>query len=784
MLRGKKTKTLIILATALLLLTVYAAAIVKAEDTQQTAKIWTDKTDYSPEETVTIYGEGFNGTVTLTVVRPDGSINDPEHGIVGEWTVEADENGKFQTTYQLDGILGTYTVTATDENGNKATTTFTDKYHISTVSVGAQSPASVQPGESATFGISSTWTGSGQSENASLSIISWSPSPPAGLTLTFNPDSINQSSSTSVLIIGTSQSTPSGTYTFTVKAYEDQGHQPTATGTLVVQKVNQPPVLDPIGSKTVDEETLLTFTATASDPDIPANTLTFSLIDAPAGASIDDSTGAFTWTPSEAQGPGSYTFKVRVTDDGGLYDEEEITVTVNEVNKPPVLDPIGSKEIPWGETLSFTATASDPDIPANTLTFSLIDAPAGASIDGSTGVFTWTPTSSQIGTHKFKVKVTDDGSPDLSAEEEITVTVAKRDTTLVYSGDASGQYSDPVTVTATLTDALTGDPIADKTITFTIGTQSKTATTIGTGVASTSITLTQPAGSYTVTSVFAGDSLYLPSSDSKTFTINKETATIVYTGDIYVLTAGPSITTAPVRLSATVTQESDGSPGNLALAKVKFTLTPDNGPPIVVGNVPVNSAGEALATVNVPVGSYDITIDIEPENLYWKSDVDVSTVTVYTGTGKQMVTGGGWIPYAESTNGKINFGFTVQYDKNGAPKGSFVAVFRSTDGYIYKIKSTSWSKGGLSFTAVNKAFFTATCVVQKIDSATGEVVESWGNYKIMVDITDSDYSLPQNGRADTIAIAVLDNDFVVWRQFGTSTDQIKLGGGNIVVHSK
>jgi hypothetical protein len=138
-----KTKTataLLMLLTSLMLCAAIATTIVKAEGT---ARIWTDKADYAPEEIVTIYGEGFHGKVALTVVRPDGSINDPEHGIVGEWTVEADENGKFETTYQLDGILGTYTVTATDEYGNAATTTFTDANKVAFATSGLPSGVSI-----------------------------------------------------------------------------------------------------------------------------------------------------------------------------------------------------------------------------------------------------------------------------------------------------------------------------------------------------------------------------------------------------------------------------------------------------------------------------------------------------------------------------------------------------------------------------------------------------------------------------------------------------------------
>jgi len=85
-----------------------------------------------------------------------------------------------------------------------------------------------------------------------------------------------------------------------------------------------PPVLDAIGNKTIKVGSLLTFTATATDPDLPANTLTFSLAaGAPAGATINSTTGVFTWQPSNKQGTGNYPVTVRVTqrrnrDPGGV----------------------------------------------------------------------------------------------------------------------------------------------------------------------------------------------------------------------------------------------------------------------------------------------------------------------------------------------------------------------------------------------------------------------------------------------------------------------------------
>ncbi len=195
-------------------------------------------------------------------------------------------------------------------------------------------------------------------------------------------------------------------------------HTETVTFKMII--TNVAPELAPIEGATIPELVEYTFTATASD--VPTATLTFSLVGAPEGAMIDGSTGVFTWTPTEAQGPGEYTFTVKVCDDGNpvMCDEQELTLNVTEVNVAPVLAEIGDKTLVAGAELTFTATATDEDIPAQTLTFSLKDAPVGAEIDATTGVFTWTPTAAQVGDHTFKVCVSD-GVAEVC--EEITVTV-------------------------------------------------------------------------------------------------------------------------------------------------------------------------------------------------------------------------------------------------------------------------------------------------------------------------------------------------------------------------
>src|SRR5205085_2522336 len=169
---------------------------------------------------------------------------------------------------------------------------------------------------------------------------------------------------------------------------------------------------------------LWTFTATATDPDLPHDALAFSLGNAPSGASIDASTGICTWTPTEAQGPGDYTFQVRVTDAIGFYDEKSVSVHVNEVNEAPTLSlPSLPPPTDEGGLLTFTATATDPDLPANTLTFSLTGTvPDGASIDAASGVFTWTPTEAQgPGDYTFQVRGKDDG--EVYDEELVSIHV-------------------------------------------------------------------------------------------------------------------------------------------------------------------------------------------------------------------------------------------------------------------------------------------------------------------------------------------------------------------------
>jgi hypothetical protein len=143
---------------------------------------------------------------------------------------------------------------------------------------------------------------------------------------------------------GTSPSTStyygdSELYSLADKEFDDNDFGSWSTDTKISVE-NLPPVLDPIGAKSVDEGEQLEFIITATDPD--GDALTYSASNVPAGASFDPVTQTFTWTPAFGEA-GNYAVTFTVTDDGTppLSDSEEVTITVNagcvEVSVPSVV---------------------------------------------------------------------------------------------------------------------------------------------------------------------------------------------------------------------------------------------------------------------------------------------------------------------------------------------------------------------------------------------------------------------------------------------------------------
>ena len=94
---------------------------------------------------------------------------------------------------------------------------------------------------------------------------------------------------------------------------------------------------------------------------------------------------------------------------------------IEQQNFAPILSPIADVVLVPGLALEFIASATDADLPWQTLSYSLIDAPSGASIESSTGQFSWTPSAPT--TNLLGIMVTDNGVPALSDTEWFEVKV-------------------------------------------------------------------------------------------------------------------------------------------------------------------------------------------------------------------------------------------------------------------------------------------------------------------------------------------------------------------------
>jgi Concanavalin A-like lectin/glucanases superfamily/Beta-L-arabinofuranosidase, GH127 middle domain/Beta-L-arabinofuranosidase, GH127 catalytic domain/3-keto-disaccharide hydrolase/Putative Ig domain len=114
-------------------------------------------------------------------------------------------------------------------------------------------------------------------------------------------------------------------------------------------------------------------------------------------------------------------------DDMQLFDRVLSAVEVPTLmNHPPTLTPISDTAILAGRTLLITNTATDPDVPVQTLTFSLSGPPPGATIGATNGLLEWRPSVGQAGaTYPLTVQVADNGAPGMTATQSFSVTVLR-----------------------------------------------------------------------------------------------------------------------------------------------------------------------------------------------------------------------------------------------------------------------------------------------------------------------------------------------------------------------
>lgn len=266
-----------------------------------------------------------------------------------------------------------------------------------------------------------------------------------------------------------------GADSFTFSVNDGTTDSNTATVSIVVD--NGAPTLGEIADKTVDELTALAFTLVGVDSD--GDMLTFGLTGLPLGAAFDTGTGAFSWTPTEAQGYGLYSLTATVTD-GVSTASQPFTITVNEVNENPAAV---AQSVTTAEDTAYTGavTATDGDTPTQALSYATTSDPThGVLVFGTDGAFMYTPDADYAGADSFAFAAHDGVAASTPATITITVTPVNDAPQITLNGSA--------TVSLVVGDAFT-DPGASGT-----DTEDGTLTPVVTGTVDTSTP-----GTYTIT---------------------------------------------------------------------------------------------------------------------------------------------------------------------------------------------------------------------------------------------------------------------------------------------
>ncbi len=127
--------------------------------------------------------------------------------------------------------------------------------------------------------------------------------------------------------------------------------------------------------------------------------LTYSLPLAPIGMSVHESTGTVVWNP-RLDDVGTHQVLLRVDDSNGLSALHEFQVTVGPPNELPQFTSESPSAVGVGQTLSYAASAVDPDGDSSNITYRVgASSPANLVVDSENGIVTWVvPTSADNST--------------------------------------------------------------------------------------------------------------------------------------------------------------------------------------------------------------------------------------------------------------------------------------------------------------------------------------------------------------------------------------------------
>jgi hypothetical protein len=396
-----------------------------------------------------------------------------------------------------------------------------------------------------------------------------------------------------------------GADNFTYKVNDGTADSNVATVNLTITAVNDnTPVISSNGggataALNVAENSTAVTTVTATDADLPAQTLTYSISGGADAArfSINSSSGALTFasapdyeTPTDVGTNNIYAVVVEVSD-GTLTDTQVIAVTVTAVNdNAPVITSDGSGasaavNVAENATSVTTVVATDADLPAQTLTYSISGGADAAkfSINSSTGALTFAtapdfeaPTDSDTdNVYDVTVQASDGLGGTDTQSIAVTVTAVNDNAPVITSngGGASAALNVAENSTAVTTVVATDADLPAQTLTY----------SISGGADSAKFSINSSSGALTFVSA-----------------PDYETPTDVGTNNIY----------------AVVVEVSDGTLTDTQVIAVTVTAVNDNAPVIT------SDGGGASAAVNVAENSTAVTTIVATD-----ADLPAQTLT-------------------------------------------------------------------------------------------------------------------------------------------------------------
>jgi len=335
-------------------------------------------------------GLGLGDVLTYSLTTsPTGMLIDSATGLI-QWTPTAIQIGNKDVVAQV-----------TDKTGAKATQSFTIAVANVPPSITSTSITKATEGALYTYDVDATDPGAGD-------ILTYS--------LTTYPTSIIIDTVTG-LIQWTPTSIQVGDNPVIVQVADLAGAKDTQSFTITV--VNVPPQITSNPVTTANEGVLYTYDVEATESGIAVgDVLTYSLTTAPAGMTIDASTGLIQWMPTKAQ-EGDNSVAVQVEDLSSAKDTQSFTITV--FIEPWKIISIPITTATEGALYTYDVETTDLGV-GNVLTYSFTTAPVGMTIEPSTGLIQWTPTAAQVDVNNVDVQVIDKSGTKVT--QFFTVTVA------------------------------------------------------------------------------------------------------------------------------------------------------------------------------------------------------------------------------------------------------------------------------------------------------------------------------------------------------------------------